>query len=109
MPGTSRFASVSCVSEKSLFMQGISSDTGGTPDQVRQHIVHVLNEWAELAPDQDYTIHVLRTTRVVHAAAHLDNNRLQNLRAPSVNAATCYPIVRITSHSAGARSGGVSQ
>jgi len=34
---------------------------GCTPDPVRQHIVHVLNERAELAPDQGYTIHVSRT------------------------------------------------
>ena len=27
-------------------------------NQVRQHVVHILNEWAELAPDQGYTIHV---------------------------------------------------
>jgi hypothetical protein len=38
------------VRKKSLYT-GNSSDIGGTPDQVRQHIVHVLNEWAELAPD----------------------------------------------------------
>jgi hypothetical protein len=38
------------VRKKSLYT-GDSSDIGHTPDQVRQHIVHVLNEWAEMAPD----------------------------------------------------------
>ena len=38
------------VRKKSLYA-GNSSDIGRTPDQVRQHLVHVLNEWAELAPD----------------------------------------------------------
>jgi hypothetical protein len=57
----SRIASVSCVRKKSLY-SGDSSDMGCTRDKVGgQHIVHVLNERAELAPDQGYTIHVSRT------------------------------------------------
>jgi len=60
MRGASRLPSVGCVRKKSLY-SGDSSDMGCKRDQVRQHIVHVLNERAELAPDQGYTIHVSRT------------------------------------------------
>ena len=38
------------VRKKALY-SGISSDIHSTPDQVRQSLVHVLNEWAELAPE----------------------------------------------------------
>jgi hypothetical protein len=71
MRDASTLASVSCVSEKSPFIQGISSDMGGTPDQVRQHIFHVLNERAELAPDQGYTIRVSQTLSGVFGTPQL--------------------------------------
>jgi hypothetical protein len=38
------------VRKKSLYSEN-PSDIGRTPDEVRQHLAHVLNEWAELAPD----------------------------------------------------------
>jgi hypothetical protein len=38
------------VRQKSLYSVN-SSDIGRTPDEVRQNLVHVLNGWAELAPD----------------------------------------------------------
>ena len=38
------------VRQKSLYAVN-SSDMARTPEQIRQHLVHVLNEWAELAPD----------------------------------------------------------
>jgi hypothetical protein len=38
------------VRKKSLYPEN-SSDIGRTPDEIRQHLVHVLNEWAELTPE----------------------------------------------------------
>jgi hypothetical protein len=53
-------ASLHCrVRRKSLYT-GNSSDIGRPPDQVRHTIFHVLNEWAELAPDTTGTARARR-------------------------------------------------
>ena len=49
------------VRKKSLYSRD-SSDMSRTPDEARQHIVHVLNEWAELAPGPRLHDHVSRTS-----------------------------------------------